>query len=370
MNSESIRSVTNPETLYREAIVVDAHNHALDQAFWSNKQLRWADSSEFQQDLTRLHAEGITAAILGCVVPSPEAVGTRLGKKYPLLVFLQMVKFLHQELDGEAGNALILATSAADIEEAKKTGKTAVILGLEDAGPTEGGDLFVLRMLYKLGLRHVLLAHEGRNNIAASSCMYAGEDLRAYDPALDGPGGLTPPGKRFVREMNRLGMIIDVSHLSDASFWDVLEVSDKPVIASHSNTRAFPDMANTQYKRLRNPTDEQIIALAEKGGVIGATGALIGGEHPTLNDVLVRIDYLVKLVGSDHVGFGTDSIKGEIIQLTPKGEITQPSSSHPPKVLGTILDLTRGLLKLGYSTEEVTNILGENFLRVFKEIMS
>lgn len=360
MNLESTRSVTNPETLYREAIVVDAHNHALDQAFWRNKKPGTTDPSEFQQDLTRLHTEGITAAILACYVPSAEAVGTHLGKKYPLLVFLQMVKFLHQELNGEVGNALILATSAADIEEAKKTGKAAVILGLEDAGPTEGGDLFVLRMLYKLGLRHVLLAHEGRNNIATSSCMYAGEDLRAYDPALDGPGGLTPPGKRFVREMNRLGMIIDVSHLSDASFWDVLEVSDKPVIASHSNTRAFPDLANT-WKRLRNPTDEPIIALAEKGGVIGATGALIGGEHPTLNDVLDRIDYLVKLVGPDHVGFGTDYNNGKIVSMP---------APYAPKVLGTILDLTRGLLKRGYSTEEVKNILGENFLRVFKEIMS
>lgn len=360
MNLESTRSVTDPETLYHEAIVVDAHNHALDQAFWGSKKPGEMDPSEFQRDLTRPHTEGITAPILACYVPSTEAVGTVRGKKYPLLVFLQMVKFLHQELNGEVGNALILATSAADIEEAKKTGKTAVILGLEDAGPTEGGDLFVLRMLYKLGLRHVLMAHEGRNNIATSSCMYAGEDRRAYDPALDGPGGLTPPGKRFVREMNRLGMIIDVSHLSDASFWDVLEVSDKPVIASHSNTRAFPDMANTYtWKRLRSPTDEQIIALAEKGGVIGATGALIGGEHPTLNDVLDRIDYLVKLVGPDHVGFGTDSIKGKIISM-----------SSPANVLGTILDLTRGLLKRGYSTQEVKNILGENFLRVFKEIMS
>ena len=351
----STRTVADLEALYRETIVIDAHNHALDEAFWRRQEP--GQSTGFRQSLTSSHTEGITAAIFACYLPSVEAVGTTIAaKKYPLLAFLQMVKLLHEELEGEVGNTLMLATSAADIREAKKAGKTAVILGLEDAGPTEGGDLFVLRMLHKLGLRHVLLAHEGRNNIAASCCMYDAEDRRSYDPVLDGPGGLTPHGKRFVREMNRLGMIIDVSHLSDASVWDVLAVSEKPVIASHSNTRTFPDMANT-WKCLRNPTDEQIIALAKKGGVIGATGALIGGKHPTLEDLLDRIDYLVELVGPDHVGLGTDSSTGRMI----------PLDSRVP--MGTMRDVAGGLLARGYDIEDVKKILGGNFLRVFNEIV-
>ena len=345
-------SATDPEALYREAIVIDAHDHALDEAFWRSRD---RSAIEF---LTAPHAEGITAAIFACCLPSTAALGTTpAAQKYPLLVFLQMVRLLYEKLE-EVGNTLMLATCAADIEEAKKAGKTAVILGLEDAGPTQGGDLFVLRMLHKLGLRHVLLAHEGRNNIATSSSMYDGKDIRAYDPALSGPGGLTPQGKRFVREMNRLGIIIDVSHLSDHSVWDVLEVSEKPVIASHSNTRTFPDMADT-WKCLRNPTDEQIVALAKKGGVIGATGCVIGGKgkHPTLKDLFDRIDYLVELAGADHVGLGTDSAIGRIV----------PLDSQEP--IGTIHEVATGLLARGHNPENVKKILGGNFMRVLKEIM-
>ena len=150
--------------------------------------------------------------------------------------------------------------------------------------------------------------------------------------------------------MNRLGMIVDVSHLTEPAFWDVLEVSEAPVIASHSNPSAREDC-------IRNLTDGQLKALAQKGGVVGLTGSppCFGNPIRSLDDVLDDIAYLTGLVGLKHVGLGTDYGKGRF-----------DLGGQPPRKVADIAPL---MLERGYGAEDIKGVLGGNFLRVFKAIM-
>ena len=125
--------------------------------------------------------------------------------------------------------------------------------------------------------------------------------MRVYDPAIDARRGLSAAGRRIVREMNRLGMLVDVTHMVEESFWDTLEVSTAPVIASHGNARSLRDT-------VRYLTDEQIRAVAETGGIICPSPFPLGPtrERPSLEMMVRHVDHMVRLVGPDHVGFGTD----------------------------------------------------------------
>ena len=255
-------------------------------------------------------------------------------------------------------------------------------MGMENGSPIEG-DLANLRYFYGRGIRYITLAHNGSNHIADSS---------RDDPLWD---GLSPFGEEVVREMNRLGMMVDVSHISDAAFWDVMEVSTAPVIASHSGPRHFtPGWP-------RNLSDEMIRALADGGGVVminfGSsfltqeanayrygrrdayrTSMAERGLEPTeeleaefneawavehgpfpfasIEDVLDQIGHIVDLVGIDHVGIGSDfDGVGDTLPIGLKDVSTYPN-------------LIRGLFERGYSEVEIRKILGENLLRVWAEV--
>jgi membrane dipeptidase len=153
-----------------------------------------------------------------------------------------------------------------------------------------------------------------------------------------------------VREMNRLGMLVDVSHLVEASFWDVLEVSTQPVVATHSNARALVDC-------LRNLTDEQIVAVAETGGVVCATAMrLCPDENSNVETFLDQVDHMVKLVGPEHVGHGTDFCREGYV---------------PPDLqdISQVGNLVKGLLTRGYNAQAIRGIMGENLLRVLKAVL-
>ena len=335
------------QTIMRDAIIIDAHGHTLDLAYRTGKRLHHPLGG--LTDVPLMRAGGVTAQVSACYVPDVETLGSDPRATHrPLQLLLQMVDYLHREVENDAGAHLRLATCAQDIEEAKRSGKCALILGIEGADPLKG-DVRMLRILYRLGLRHVLLGHEGRNAFAMSNASWTGGSWREYDPDLDGPGGLTPVGKELVREMNRLGMLVDVSHLVEASFWDVLDQSDQPVVATHSNTRALADC-------LRNLTDEQIVAIAESGGVVCATAMrLCPDVDSSVEAFLDHVDHMVKLVGPAHVGFGTDFCKG--------GYLPQDFED-----IGKTGNLVKGLLDRGYSDTETRGIFGENLLRVFRAV--
>jgi membrane dipeptidase len=275
-----------------------------------------------------------------------------------------------------------MATTAGDLERIVKAGKIAAVLTLE-GGHQIDDDLGVLRMYQRMGIRAMTLTHFRNNNWADSS--------------TDNPqhNGLTDFGKQVVREMNRIGMIVDISHVSDKTFYDALAVTTKPVIASHSSVRAIAEIP-------RNMTDDMLKALARNGGVVGinfgagfvnpkdarATMANINSmaaqepnltgkalddfaakeyqreqgppPHPsaaTIDDVIANIDHVAKVAGIDHVGIGTDfdGIGNDV----PKG--LEDASKMPT--------LAAALRKKGYSEADVEKVMGGNFLRVMKQVI-
>lgn len=282
-------------------------------------------------DLARLSAGGVTVQVFTLFVPP--AVPT----PYNALRALAILDALYEEVR-MAPDAFVWVRRASDIDEAFRLRKVGIVVTLEGC-EVLAGQLSMLRTFYRLGVRAAGLTWNVRNELADG----VGEARGA---------GLTAFGREVVAEMNRLGMVVDVSHLSEAGFWEVLELSAHPVIASHSNARALCD-------HVRNLTDDQIRALARKGGVMGINffpGFLRQEGAARLDDVLRHIDYVVELAGPDHVGLGSDY---DGISKVPEG-LEDPSR---------LPALTEALARRGYDDETIRKILGENFARVFRLVL-
>ena len=244
------------------------------------------------------------------------------------------------------------ALTVKDILGAKQSGKLAIAFDLEGSDPLLG-NLNMISFYYDLGVRQMLLAYN-KDNRASGGCM-------------EGRIGLTDFGKDVIREMNRVGMVVDVSHMGYRATMEAFEVSSKPVIFSHSNPKAL-------HEHARNITDDQIKACAKTGGVIGINGIgdFLGGTSSEL--VVQNIEYVMDLVGPEHVGIGLDYVidKQEIIDY-----ITNHPDVFPPEIFNDyialvepeqISEFTELLHQKGYSEQIISGILGGNFLRVAKEV--
>lgn len=230
---------------------------------------------------------------------------------------------------------LLLLENSGDITLAMESGRTAALLSVE-GGEILGGKLFMLSLLHRLGVRSICLTWNQANELAGG----------VWDPV-----GLSPFGTEVVREMNRLGMVVDVSHSSDLAFWDVFGVSSKPVIASHSCCRAL-------HNHPRNLTDEQLKALAECGGVIGInfySNFLTGGKAD-IGDVVRHIEHVCSLVGPDHVGLGSDFDGCEEL----------PAGLEDVSCLPYLLEALRCR---GFSQGDREKIAGGNFMRVIRQVV-
>ena len=326
-----------------------------------------------QVDIPRLREGGMNAPFFALWVPTfykgSEAVRRTLDLRDAM-----------QSLFDRHPDQIELAVSAADIERVTKSGKIAAVLSLE-GGHQIDDDLAVLRMYQRMGIRAMTLTHFRNTNWADSST-----DTPKHN-------GLTDFGKNVVREMNRIGVIVDVSHISDKTFYDTLAVSSKPVIATHSSCRALTDMP-------RNMTDDMLKAVARNGGVVSinffpsfvsakdaeagkrlikkqnamepqVTGAALDEyarkmhleglrtmkpAFATIDDVVAHIDHAVKIAGIDHVGIGSDF---DGIDSVPKG--LEDISKMP--------QLAAALRKKGYSEVDIRKIWGGNVLRVFREVV-
>ena len=252
--------------------------------------------------------------------------------------------------------------TVADIKKAKESDKTGIIFGFQNLSPIED-DLDRLAVFHRLGVRVIQVTYMEAN--------YAGQGcLEKID------AGLTGFGTEAVAEMNRLGILIDLSHVGYRTTMETIEASEKPVAFTHANPKSICDHP-------RNKPDEAIKAVAKKGGVIGATifpAFLPSGNKSTFKDFVDVIDHLVEMVGIDHVGVGTDFTEGQPREwfdwiLTGKSNKGPALALNHPLVnpegirhSGDFSNITVELLARGYADTDVKKIIGLNFMRLFAEI--
>ena len=334
-----------------------------------------------QVDIPRMIEGGMDGVFFACFVSQGprDAEGNEKAKARAFA----MIEKVHEAIE-ENSDTVELATTADAAYRIEKAGKRAIYIGIENGYPI-GNDLGLLSEFYELGVRYITLCHFTNNDISDSST----------DPKGPEHGGLSAFGEEVVKEMNRLGIVVDVSHTSDETFWDSIKISKAPIIASHSAIDAV-------FSHPRNLKDDMLKALAENGGVVQVNGysaylaelaepsperkaaqeafneefprwwtitdpekrkaamkrrAEIEGEFPqpraTLADFVDHIDHAVKVAGINHVGIGMDFDGGggvdEVMDISEMGQIT--------------LELVRR----GYTKEEIAKLWGGNFTRVMRE---
>lgn len=266
---------------------------------------------------------------------------------------LDQISWLHTEIE-ETPGLFRICRNLNEVKGAKEAGEVAIMLSLEGADPLQN-DIRLLRIFFELGVRGLGLVWS-RRNYAADGAFFA-------DRREGRKGGLTPFGVSLIEEAEKLGMFIDVSHLNDEGFWDVLEVANQPILASHSNCRALKGA-------MRNLSDEQIKGVGKNGGVIGINSVNVylneDGDKSSVADMVRHIDHIVQLIGIDHVGLGFDLCDSFKDHLT-MGEAIETNDvldSHAELPL-----LIEKLLMAGYTDEHVAAILGKNFLRFYEKTL-
>jgi membrane dipeptidase len=362
--------------LHREAIVIDTHNDITSAITDRGFDMGVKDASGgTQTDIPRMKEGGLDADFFAIYVAASYARNGGSARRA-----LDMIDGVYEQARRHP-ESLEMAFTSDDIRRIHKTGKIASLMGIEGGHAIEDS-LSALRQFYRLGVRYMTLTHTNTNNWADSS-----GDVN--NPNVKHHNGLTDFGREVVREMNRLGMMVDISHVSDKTFWDAIETSQAPVIASHSSARALTDVP-------RNMTDDMLKAVAKKGGVVMVnfgkgfvntkyvkpspeTQAKMdeirnqySGDLRTMREKLrelqgppprVPLDMLIehfvhiaKVAGVDHVGIGSDfdGVGGQL----PEG--MEDISKLP--------EITYELLKRGYSDADVKKVLGENFLRTMAEV--
>jgi membrane dipeptidase len=347
MASAQGRKVTDEEVMrvHKSALLIDTHDDFPTEVAGKDRPFRGAtidiaNAPENQTDLPRLRAGGVGAVFFAAYVGANFGLGPRAYNRAQ-----QVIDTIRYDIIERYPNDFVLATSADEIEAAHKQGKIAALIGIE-GGHAIQDDLGKLREFYERGVRYMTLTHTNTNNWADSS-----GDIN--DASVMHHNGLTDFGKDVVREMNRLGMMVDISHVADKTFYDALAVSRAPLIASHSSCRALANVP-------RNMTDQMIIDLAKKGGVVQVNfycNFLTNAKppHATLDDVVAHIDHIRQIAGIDAIGIGSDF---DGIDCTPVG--LEDVSKFP--------NLTRALLEKGYSAEDIRKIYGGNLLRVMRAV--
>ncbi len=363
--------------IHERAIVIDTHDDTPQRLFFDKSFNIGSRNRDGHVDIPRMREGGLDALFFSIWVPSDITGPPAVKRALDLIDTVREAVRTHP-------NDLMLATTAADIRRAAAEHKIAALMGME-GGHMIDDDLRLLRIYAALGVRYLTLTHFLNNNWADSST-----DKPAHN-------GLTAFGREVVRELNRLGMIVDISHVADKTFYDVLDTTTAPVMASHSSSRAISH-------HVRNMSDDMMRALAKNGGVIMINyataflseefrvasekktgdvvalmaamskkcggneactvmeseriqhGAMAKGELPkvTWDKIVEHIDHAVKVAGVDHVGLGSD-FDGATMP------IGMEDVSKLPKI-------TDALLKKGYSEQDIDKILGGNILRVMEQV--
>ncbi len=369
--------------LQNSAIVVDTHADTPQRFLDENYDIGSTDPKDHGHiSLDKARAGNLGAEFFSIWV-EPEANQGHLARHT-----LDLIDAVYEQA-ARHPDRMTMAFSVADIERAHRDHKLAALLGIEGGHSIEN-DIRLLRDYYRLGVRYMTLSWSNTNEWADSS-----GDLN--NPKVEHHNGLTDGGKQIVLEMNRLGMLVDISHVADKTFYDTIAITRAPVIASHSSARALTNHP-------RNMTDDMLRAVARNGGVVqvnfynafidedyckaaevqakdrdaavkanadqlraaGKTVTYLDNDRierewaakiprPPLSSLIDHIDHIVKIAGIEHVGLGSDfdGVSG----ATPEGI---DSAADLPKI-------TQALLDRGYGAEDIRKILGANLLRVFRE---
>ena len=368
----------NVQRLHKKAIVIDTHNDFISTGIEKNKSFDMELKGSTHSDLNRMKIGGIDIQIFSIFCDENYGMGTANA-------------FANREIDTlyatvqRNPSKMMIVKTPEDLSTAVKLGKLGSMIGVEGGHMIED-KMEYLEALYNRGARYMTLTWNNSTSWASSAA-----DERAKNN-LGRPYGLTTFGKELVKKMNALGMIVDISHVGEQTFYDAIATSTKPVIASHSCTYTLCPVP-------RNMTDDQIIALGKNGGVIHLnfySGFVdssfkqkndaflkkhqaeknellknnpsdfyanlvlhekykdeIDGVRPSLSLLIDHLDHIVKLIGVDHVGLGSDF----------------DGINSSPRQLNDVTDMpliTAELLKRGYSKKDIYKILGGNFIRVFK----
>lgn len=370
------------ERLHRQAIVIDTHDDIPTILYAAGTDI--GDKSQLTNtDLARMKTGGLTGLFFSVYVDSDFVNATVTGGGSARHA-LDLIDISYRAVERHPED-LVMATSASEIRRAKREGKIAVLMGIEGGHAIENS-LGALRGFYRLGVRYMTLTHTNTNEWADSAGFSGPPPVRHH--------GLTPFGEEVVKEMQRLGMLVDISHTSDETFAAVMRIAQTPVIASHSSARAVNDhrrnLSDDMLKQLKsnggvcmvnfwslflsaeygtaarqwmekNGAAYQAVRAKFKGNPMGAKEELAKLKASTeplpkvpLSLLVDHIDHIVKVAGIDAVGLGSDF---DGVDALPDG-ITGVDAY--PKI-------TEELLRRGYKDEDVLKILGENFLRVFQK---
>ncbi|HEY3444599.1 MAG TPA: dipeptidase [Paludibaculum sp.] len=360
--------------VHRSAILIDTHNDV------TSKTVEGVElgksSTEGHTDIPRMKQGGMTAEFFAAYVATGNMEGNKSAHRA-----LQMIDTIRHDIAEKYSNEMVFTTTAAGIVKAKKQGKIAALIGIEGGHAIED-DVRLLRDYYALGVRYMTLTHTKNLSWAGSS----GEKDNQ---------GINELGRQVIAEMNRLGIMVDIAHVSDKTFWDALEASKAPIFSSHSSCRSLSNIP-------RNMTDEMIQALAKKDGVVQinfgceflsqksqdsspmrdpafmarAEKVMADIKDPkerraamrklmsemgkatvraTIDDVVAHIDHVKKIAGIDYVGLGSDF---DGVGCVPEG--LDDVSKWP--------NLTRKLLEKGYTPAEIRKVYGGNLLRVMTAV--
>lgn len=336
--------------IHRDFTIVDGH---FDLAMEVEIQRKYGREKIIETDYLSKFIEGGFNFIVSSIFIDDEYLPEMALRKA-----LDQIAALYKDID-ESSDKLMLCKSYDDMKKAMKENKIGILISFEGLEPLYN-DLDLLKIFYELGVRGLGLTWS-RRNFASDGCHFS--------PIEEGiRGGLTDFGVKVVKEAERLGMFIDVSHLNDEGFWDVMKLIDKPIIASHSNSRVVTNI-------MRNLTDEQIKALASKNGVIGVNAAAMivsqDIKKATIEKYADHIDYLVKIAGVEHVGLGFDFCDQINKYYTEEDKKRKDFLTFDViKGHSKIHELTSILIDRGYTDEHLKLIYGQNFMRIYKSILN
>jgi len=370
--------VDRAKLIHEEALTLDTHVDILNDKYATEAHDPGIDNPRLKCDLVKMNKGGVDGVFLAAYVRQRKRNAE--GYKNAYESAMGQLKAICRLTEKMYPERCELATSPDDIERIAQSGKRAIMIGIEN-GFAIGKDLSKVERLYNLGARYITLSHNGHNDIC-DSC----NPRETLGDKKTEHNGLSKFGEKVVSEMNHLGVMVDVSHISVESFYDVIKVSNAPVIASHSGCRALADNSRNLY-------DEQLKTLAKNGGVIQivtVSGFLKLGSSQyrkamsdlkkelddgsitteqflekkkdldakylsaNLEDFVDHIDHAVKIAGIDHVGIGSDFDGGGGV----------PGFNDHSEALNVTIEL----LRRGYSEEDISKIWGANLLRVWREV--